>query len=53
MKAGHGVGHLDVANRLTWKQIEAFWRADEASRARDLSTSLSALLVNSPPKKDG
>ena len=29
VRAGHGRGHEDVARRLTWRQIELFWREAE------------------------
>ncbi|MDE0716313.1 MAG: hypothetical protein OXH64_00065 [Rhodospirillaceae bacterium] len=37
VRAGHGAGHRDVADRLTWRQIEAFWQASEHRRARGIS----------------
>ena len=26
VRAGHGTGHADLAGRLTWRQIELFWK---------------------------
>ena len=27
VRAGHGCGHLDLSERLTWRQIVLFYRA--------------------------
>ena len=33
VRAGHGNGHRDVMERLTWRQIELFWRCAEERMA--------------------
>ena len=45
VRAGHGRGHRDIAERLTWRQIRRFWEVDAARRAGDVERLEGALLT--------
>ncbi len=48
VRAGHGAGHLQLCDQLTWRQIKLFWREAERRRtteAADLATALCVTLV--------
>jgi len=47
VRAGHGAGHMDVAMKLTWRQIEEFWKV----AARRRAASFAGLLVG--PDSEG
>ena len=44
VRAGHGRGHRNVAERLTWRQIRRFWEVDAARRAGDVERLMAAVL---------
>ena len=44
VRAGHGRGHRDVAERLTWRQIRRLWEVEARRRAEDVER-LGAMLV--------
>ena len=44
VRAGHGRGHRDVAERLTWRQIRRFWEVDATRRAGDVERFVAALI---------
>ena len=52
VRAGHGRGHRELCERLTWRQIERFWREAEHRRIDEAST-LAQLLFGAPPRTDG
>ena len=44
VRVGHGRGHRDVAERLTWRQIRRLWEVEARRRAEDVER-LGAMLV--------
>ena len=46
---GHARGHAELAERLTWRQIELFWTAAEEARGEDLAAVIAGAMTGRGP----